>query len=518
MPRLDPEAITPPHVNRNAAETERVVGGRVLLAVGAFVLLLGVAFFLKYAFDNGWIGPSGRVAIGLLAGAGLLFASERLRWMAQRVFAEGLTALGAGVLYLSLWAAGNGFHILPVTVSFIGMAAVTAMLILLASRRDSEMTATWGLLGGFLSPYLAATQDPAWLNLYIYLAILNAALLFVPRKQQWKFIAPVAFVFTQIDLFLGAYARDLQNATAPSLTLLIAAATIYLGLFMYRPVTKALKHDSYDISDYVVTILSALAYYAMLHAELYTHSRLVLTASVIVLAAAYLTLAYIETRTRPLYAAIALALITGGVAITFNGDVITALWSIEGALLAWVGFRLNVPVVRVFALIAFVCAGLHLAINFPDGGAPFANERFVTLMICGAALGTARLAARQPRLGQDAEGMLLLLAELAAHGTIVSAISTELWTWSGHNELAITLFLLVYGAALLVTGFVRNTLSMRLEALALLAIAVLKAFVTDMSALDPAIRIVSFLALGAVLLAISYWYLRVRNATARGEQ
>jgi len=42
------------------------------------LLLVAAAYFLKLAFDNGWIGPSGRVAIGLLAGITLVFFANRI--------------------------------------------------------------------------------------------------------------------------------------------------------------------------------------------------------------------------------------------------------------------------------------------------------------------------------------------------------------------------------------------------------------------------------------------------------
>ena len=40
--------------------------------LGGFALFLGVAFFVKYSFDNNLIPPELRVAIGFLAGLGLL--------------------------------------------------------------------------------------------------------------------------------------------------------------------------------------------------------------------------------------------------------------------------------------------------------------------------------------------------------------------------------------------------------------------------------------------------------------
>jgi len=47
--------------------------------VGILAVLIGMAWFLKFAIDNHWIGPLGRVLIGLVAGGALIAWSERFR-------------------------------------------------------------------------------------------------------------------------------------------------------------------------------------------------------------------------------------------------------------------------------------------------------------------------------------------------------------------------------------------------------------------------------------------------------
>ena len=73
-PRLRGAAGTsgpPPRVARpQARDVESLVGSRGLLYVGAFLIVIGVASFLKIAFDRGWIGPPMRVAMGLIAAGG----------------------------------------------------------------------------------------------------------------------------------------------------------------------------------------------------------------------------------------------------------------------------------------------------------------------------------------------------------------------------------------------------------------------------------------------------------------
>jgi uncharacterized membrane protein len=82
---------------------------------------------------------------------------------------------------------------------------------------------------------------------------------------------------------------------------------------------------------------------------------------------------------------------------------------------------------------------------------------------------------------------------------------------------------LLAGAALLVVGFRRRSALLRWQGLVLLAVTICKVFLLDTSTLSQGYRIVSFLALGALLLAVSFAYqrdwlhLRAAGATDGGE-
>ena len=60
-------------------DLESRIGSHWLNRIGITAVLIGVSYFLKFAFDNNWIGPAGRVAIGLLAGIAIVVWSERFR-------------------------------------------------------------------------------------------------------------------------------------------------------------------------------------------------------------------------------------------------------------------------------------------------------------------------------------------------------------------------------------------------------------------------------------------------------
>jgi len=73
-PVLRPAGVpspVPPIVSapKSRASTEVAVGQKWFLGIGVFVLLLAAGFFLKYAFDEKWIGPAVQVTLGFVAGA-----------------------------------------------------------------------------------------------------------------------------------------------------------------------------------------------------------------------------------------------------------------------------------------------------------------------------------------------------------------------------------------------------------------------------------------------------------------
>ena len=67
---------------------------------------------------------------------------------------------------------------------------------------------------------------------------------------------------------------------------------------------------------------------------------------------------------------------------------------------------------------------------------------------------------------------------------------------------------LVYGAVLMAIGFRKRSAFVRWQSLILIAFTICKVFLYDVSQLGGSYRIVSFIALGAVLLGISFIYQR----------
>jgi hypothetical protein len=85
---------------------------------------------------------------------------------------------------------------------------------------------------------------------------------------------------------------------------------------------------------------------------------------------------------------------------------------------------------------------------------------------------------------------------------------TEYRQLSTVRDFAYSAIWMIYGAALMWVGFVRRSAFLRWQALVLIAVTIGKVFLYDVSQLERGYRIVSFIALGVLLLAVSFIYQR----------
>src|SRR6201997_2677177 len=108
-----PTPGTAPRRAKVHTSTEVAVGQKWFLGIGVFVLLMAAGFFLKYAFDEKWIGPAMQVTVGFIFGGSLFIAGEICRRRKLRGLDVALAAVGLGILYLSVYAANQIYALIP---------------------------------------------------------------------------------------------------------------------------------------------------------------------------------------------------------------------------------------------------------------------------------------------------------------------------------------------------------------------------------------------------------------------
>jgi uncharacterized membrane protein len=193
-------AVPPAAAPRRALETR--VGVNWISRIAVLTVVLALAFFFEYAFENRWITERGRVGLGLGLAALLLAVAERFHKAGQRAYGQSLAAAGIAFLYLSFWAAFELYHLVPEGAAYTLMALVTAGAGVQALRYGSHAVALLGLAGGFATPMLLPHAGDAGFILG-YALLLDAGAVWLARARGWWGPEPLAVVGTAA-LYLAA--------------------------------------------------------------------------------------------------------------------------------------------------------------------------------------------------------------------------------------------------------------------------------------------------------------------------
>lgn len=208
-PRIEPvpaprlEAPPAPPIN-----WEQFMGAKLFAWIGGFALFFGIAFFVKYSFEQNLIPPEVRVAIGFLCGIGLLIGGVVMKRKETAVTAQTLCSTGVLVLYAVTFACRALYHFrfFDVLPTFLLMTLITAVAFLLSVRMNALVVAVLGMAGGFLTPVLLSTGHDAPFGLFGYIALLDIGLLAVALHRQWKSL-PVLGVIGTVAMQAGWVAR-----------------------------------------------------------------------------------------------------------------------------------------------------------------------------------------------------------------------------------------------------------------------------------------------------------------------
>jgi uncharacterized membrane protein len=536
-----------PAKTSDSRSLESRIGSQWFNRIGILAVLIGVAWFLKLAFDNHWIGPLGRVLIGLLAGAALIAWSERFHKRGFVIFSFSLKAIGSGTLYLSLWAAFQLYGLVPAGIAFAAMIAVTAFNGYMAWIQDAELLALYAIAGGLSTPLLVSSGGNHEVTLFTYLLLLDLAVLILVALRPWSRLLFVSFLGTVLFIFgwwTSFYTTDQAVRTALFLACFFLPFAFAPRLVKFTPEASGSFNAWDGLVLYVVPVANAalgfLGFYSLLSPASIDWAAPWLA---VAFAAFYLLLLRLPQASmlqggasalRDLHLTIAIVFLTIAIPLKTHGRWMTIGWLAEGAALFWLSRRARSLLLRVFGLISTLLGlGALLIVNPPAASRPIFNERFGTYCV---AIGVCAFIAWLANASRDEQAPdaalpwanLAVAAVLAVNVLTLLAFSLEIhsywwlqrWHATGryglmrdywiYGQFSYSALFMLYGGALLTIGFIRRSAFLRWQALILFAVTIAKVFLVDTSELSRGLRILSFIGLGVLLLCVSYVYQRDR--------
>jgi len=530
---------------------EVVIGQMWVGWIAVALIFCAAAFFLKYAFENRWIGELGRVAIGIAVGLAFVAGGlERYR-QGWRNLSQSLTAGGIAILYLSVYGAFGYYHLVDQRGAFILLAILVAAADLLALACNAPAVAAMALAGGFLVPILLSAGRDRYAVLFTYIGVLDLGMLGIVIARRWLWIGSLAYAGTQC-LFWAWYAEHYHSEKR--VPVLVFQTAIFL-LFVLADLAPNLRRHATGWEEWIRLAVNPFVFYATCYFLLNGDHHAWMAALALAIALVYAALARASLALCPSGALHQpdrrMLLVTVGTALTFvtlaipvqlESNWIAIAWGLQAVALLWAGSETSAPPLRALSAIVFAMALLRFLLADTPWGyrAPFTpvlNRYFLDMLALAACLGCAAYLYRRMGLsgylafGLLAAGVFWLGSSVEAYSyfdaqaqaltraTTRNAGPAGLMTgqeaypttarqlrWAG--QLSLSMLWPLYAGLMTAAGFRLQLRAWRVAGLALFGLTLVKVLLLDIPELRQFYRIVALLALGVVLLVVAWKYQR----------
>lgn len=483
-----------------------------LMKVGALLILIAFGWFVSYAFVHNWIGPVGRIGLGLAAGAVLLIAGK-LRMAKKQNQGIVTMILGSTTILLSLLAGHHIYNFFTPLTMLSSMLVVTIGVGIFSVTEKSKALAISSIGLAAITPALLAANIGA-AGLLSYVTVIVAGTIWVVALTKWRALTLVALGITVAYClsFLGAPEATEQIA----LWFVYGFSILFFGINILHYLQEKTKVYAPDVFTTLIT--GALLLIWILVATTASVELFVLLAwAVLFSGVVYLLHQRVDTPV-PVgaYGVLAGTFLATATWVTFSGAALTIAYALEIFFLlmlvshfthrvtllrtlsllhvvpimlsmgqitssAWNSGILHVDSVTLVILIAiFVLSAMHffehIEADSEDAGHPFALTKLYTIF---------------------ATGYTTLLVWLSLHA--VDFISTDL-----ASGIALSLYTIV-GLTLYYIGKRDGRDFLRYLGLVFVWGVVARLMFVEFWMMDTAGKIVTFLIIGGLFFVTAFF-------------
>jgi uncharacterized membrane protein len=521
-----PAALLKSQRAKNAAEgnsAEVAVGQKWLLGIGVLILIIGVGFFLKYAFDQQWIGPAVRISVGFICGLLLLLGGNICRRRNVRGLDVGIGAVGLGTLYLTSYAASQVDRFLPASLTLVLILLTTAVGVSLAILWASQALAILAFMGGYLAPLLfASALFDRWLFLG-YLLILTLGGQVLAYARDWRPLYSSGAVWTWLSIVVWSQ-RDYRKEWF--LETLVFTQVLFVAYSVMPFLRAALRKESSWRQGFLLAIVNGLfcCWYSesLLNYQKSSGSLVSLSYAV---ASLGLALLFWRQRTPGLLSS---WLIAQGIVFLLvfweqllSNSWVTVFWSAELVALYWAAAKCNDRILLSGTFVIGLLAVLRYFADtsgfvFESSHSPLFTAGVVARWSAGLSMVMAlllvvwldrigRVAGSRPRLQGAFEwlGIVSLFGFLNFEWYRFTNQFTPRIGLAGFSVLWS-----LFAVGLILFGVWTRRKIYRISAISLLIATVLKVLAFDTAEVSTPYRILSCLVLGIILMVVSFLYYR----------
>lgn len=481
----------------------------LLMKIGALFLLMGIGWFVSYAFIHNWIGPAGRIALGLLTGAGVLALGI---WRIKEKENQGaiFTVLGSTVVIMTVFSARMMYDMFtPLTA--LGLMFVSILFVTFVSlmyKRNSLALASLILAG--VAPYLTNAPTGGMIEHFTYLLVIVLGTLWVVYVTGWRNLTFTALVITAITTISYSQGWDEKYVA-------LMWAFVFTAIFFVANVLSLIRQRGKLLSTvHLYTALGTALYLAVWIFGVVpeTYQSLLFVAWMLVFSfGTYL--AFRSTGAQApfyIYGGTSAALLAAAMVAEFEGAVLTIMLTFEVAVIVFAAsaLRLGSKVTNAVSLLFVVPILLSFgSIASSAWNQGIMHEDFLNLLILTLVLLIVGLfAVEQEKITgtKDMQTGGVLITTGSVYGIVLIWLVIHALIES--NDVATMYTLVLYTILGVITyfkGLTDDSHHLKIGGGMLVGFVVVRLLLIDVWSMDLPGRIITFIVIGVLLLSTAFF-------------
>jgi uncharacterized membrane protein len=481
-----------------------------LLKLGAFLLLIGFGWLTTYAFLNNWVGPMGRIALGIFAGIFFLILGW---WRIKKYLHQGgiFLVLGSTTVLLTVFAAREIYSFFT-PLSALGIMFLSIIFVTLISiKYNSRTLVLTSLVLAGVAPLFTniSSLDYVWLFSYLLIVVLGTVwVVAITGKREVTLAALILVVLYSLPYIFSVSSAD-------KATLLIFEYAFAIIFFLTNTIGISKLKDKDISADLITAALNGLFLltWIIVAAQEEWKSMIIFTWMIIFIIGAFLVYK-ITQRKEPfyVYAGVGIAMLAAVTSIELSGATLVIFYTIESAIISLVTYlflkdmnavkKISVlligPVILSFGSIASQAWNIEV----------FQKDFFV-LLILGVTLFILGLFfLRQSRESGDKNSqqfneILLIAGSIYFYVILWLSLHTAL----ENKNTAVMICLVVYTIIGLITyfyGLLNSKKDLQIYGGAIIGFVVGRLLFVDIWGMELTGKIATFFMIGALLVSTAF--------------
>jgi len=494
---------------------------RVFGIIGTVMIVLGVIYFYKYAVDHGWIGITGRIAIGILAsfifiGFGLFMYKKQYYNYSQII-----NGCGLGILYFTFFAT---YHFkeyrnalgMSLTLNTILLLVVMVGGTFLGIRLNGRYVVYGSLLLGYAAAFLSGIEGST-LHILIYILLINLVILSIAKVKSWYFGIP-AQVLTYIAYFIWFLQgiddphSILSQTSSPVFMTFAFLLAYYLVFTVFSFIQSSGIKEVENIAISVINTICLSGFSYGIITKYYPDFNgiyLMATAGLTIFVG-YLAKQKSFEKTFDVHFLLTCVLVAIAVPAQFDYTIVTVLWVLMALGLAYAGLRMQHEALFLVGYIGYLIPlgrVLFYDLWFLDSFI----ERFIAIGACIVGVFfLQKIAAiyREQNQRRYAPFTLIPLAAILITVVWIARECVDLFSENATALIAISIIWAIFAIGLIFYGVLNHKKIFNWAGVILFGIVILKILIIDLREVENIFRVIALVGVGALALVGSFVFVR----------